>query len=158
MKWPAPETVERVPHKGERITVLICSVHDGDTMTAIVPFGKAFLKLDIRVEGIDAPEVQVRGETKGTALGDLEERAGAAVRNHVAALCNGKEMQVCLHKNDKFGGRLLGTVYLSESETLTQHLLARHYCKAYGGQKKSAWTEQELKRILDGAESTAATL
>lgn len=148
--WPDPDEIPTVPYKGERVRVLVYDVYDGDTCSILVPFGEAHLKLKIRVLGVDTPEVKVRGAAKGTELGDMEERAGAHVREKVKALIEGKECEVRLDKWDKYGGRVNGVVFLESRKyaTLTEYLLANYYAKEYHGKKKEDWTGEELGRIL----------
>jgi endonuclease YncB( thermonuclease family) len=148
MQWPDAKSVDRVPSKGERIEVKVISVHDGDTFCALVPIGNAFLKLDVRVLGIDAPEVQVRDATKGTELGRLQEQAGAVVRNCIAALIDQQVIGIRCTKWDKYGGRVLADVWLPDGQLLSEYLLQRQFVKAYQGQKKQAWTQEELDRII----------
>jgi len=148
--WPDPDEIPTVPYKGVRVRVFVYDVYDGDTCSILVPFGEEYLKLKIRVLGVDTPEVKVRGAAKGTELGDLEEKAGAHVREKVKALIEGKECEVRLDKWDKYGGRVNGVVFLESRKytTLTEYLLANYYAKEYHGKKKEGWTEEELGRIL----------
>ena len=148
--WPDPDEIPTVPYKGVRVRVFVYDVYDGDTCSILVPFGDEYLKLKIRVLGVDTPEVKVRGAAKGTELGDLEEQAGAHVREKVKALIEEKECEVRLDKWDKYGGRVNGVVFLESRKyaTLTEYLLANYYAKEYHGKKKEDWTAEELGRIL----------
>ena len=151
MGWPEPSDVPTVPHQGERVRVLVYDVYDGDTCSIITRMsGNEYLKLKIRVLGVDTPEVEVRGKKKGTELGYIEEQAGAHVREKVKALIEGKECDVRLDKWDKYGGRANGVVYLDSREhaTLTEYLLANGYAKPYYGKAKEEWTQEELAEML----------
>lgn len=150
--WPDPSEVPTVPYKGERVKVLVYDVYDGDTCSILIPIGSGFLKLKIRVLGVDTPEVKVRGKMKGTELGNLEQEAGVYVREKVKKLIEGKECEVRLDKWDKYGGRVNGAVYLESKKhaTLTEYLLANHYAKEYYGKAKEDWTTEELEKILPG--------
>lgn len=41
-------------------TVRVVSIHDGDTLTCVVPFDESFYKFSIRVDGIDTAEMTSR--------------------------------------------------------------------------------------------------
>lgn len=151
-EWPDPKDVPDVPFKGEVITVHIHSVYDGDTCAMFIRADEALiLNFKIRVDGVDTPEVCVRGKMKGTELGKLEERAGAHVRDKVKALIEGKDCKVRLNKWDKYGGRVNGEVFLLDDDeytTLAEYLLAKGYAKEYHGRAKEEWTKKELNAIL----------
>lgn len=151
VKWPEAGEINSVPFKNERIVVKVTSVYDGDTCTILINRGKdVFDKLNVRVLGIDAPEVNLKGDAKNTPIGKLEMRAGAHVRDKVKPLIEGKECSVVLKKWDKYGGRVVGEIYLPGEEiTLSEYLLGKRYAKVYTGKvKKDEWTRQELNYIL----------
>ncbi len=150
-RWPDPNNIPVVPFQGEIIKVLVYDVYDGDTCSILFRVGEdGYMKLRIRVNGVDTPEVKVLGKMKGTELGKLEEKAGAHVRDEVKALIEGKECNVKLNKWDKYGGRVNGVIFLSGSKytTLTEYLLAKRYAKEYHGQAKEEWKLEELQHIL----------
>lgn len=152
--WPDPKDVDTVPFKGQKILVKVVSVYDGDTCTILIPFAQDFIKLNVRVLGVDTPELKLRGADKDTSIGKLEMEAGAHVRDKVKKLIEGKECYVVLTKWDKYGGRVNGTIYLPQKnggveKTLTQYLLEKRYAKGYTGNKKDEWTRAELKYMLE---------
>jgi len=135
----------------------VVDVYDGDTFTVIIMYGDLPMKLKIRLQGVDAPELVVK-KTPGKVytseqleLMELEMRAGAHVRDKVKKLIEGKEVIVKLIKCDKYGGRQVGAVYLKPQsyETLTEYLLSKRYGKPYQAQKKDDWTREELNYILE---------
>ena len=144
-----PKDVPSIPHKGKVIPAKVTSVYDGDTCTVIFVYGGDYLKWNIRIIGVDAPEVKVRGDS--SEIAKLEEKAGAHVRDKVRALINNKILDIRMDKWDKYGGRVNGAVILpspSQYTTLTEYLLAKKYAKEYHGQKKEEWTRKELEYIL----------
>jgi endonuclease YncB( thermonuclease family) len=147
--WPDADSVPSVPCKGERTTVLVVGVHDGDTFTALLPFGGAFLKINVRLLGVDAPEIKVReAARKGTPIAALEEQAGAAVRDALLPLLDKREVVIQIKSWDKFGSRLLAECWLPDGQSLSAYLLERGFARAYKGDAKQPWTEAELRRIL----------
>lgn len=144
--------IEILPYKKKKIPAKVVSVYDGDTCTIIYPYGKEFLKTKIRVSGVDTPELSVRGETRGSELGELEEKAALHVKNVVQNLIEGKIIDVKMNKFDKYGGRVNGNIFLPEDcgyETLTEFLVVKKYAREYSGQKKENWTKEELEYILE---------
>lgn len=152
-KWPDPSTVDTVPHKDKIINVFVSEVYDGDTCTVLIPFSKECLRLRIRIQNIDAPEVKVkipktRKESK-TTTEYLEEKAGVVVRDYTRTLIDKKQVKAKLVKWDKYGGRVVGDVFFGKHHTpLSSHLLDLGYAKPYGGGKKDEWTTKELDRIV----------
>ena len=153
-EWPDPNTIPTVPYKGQIINALVYSVYDGDTCSILVPTGiDGFLNLRIRILGVDTPEVKVKKkdrEEMGNELADLEEEAGKYVRDKVKQRIEGKVCKIRLDKWDKYGGRVIGEIFLESRRysTLTNYLLTNYYAKPYTGQKKELWTEQELNIML----------
>jgi endonuclease YncB( thermonuclease family) len=154
--WPEPEWIPSTPYKNKMIYAKVVDVYDGDTITIIIMYGDAPMKLKVRVQGVDAPELVVKREkgrvysAQDEELIDLEQRAGAHVRDKVKRMIDGKEIIVKLLRCDKYGGRQVGAVYLKPQtyETLTEYLLSKRYGKPYQAQKKDEWTKEELLYIL----------
>lgn len=133
--------VENVPYKNRLITAKITSVYDGDTCTCVFMYGNKPMRVNIRVIGIDAPELKTKNE--------LEKQAGICVRDLVRNHIENKICQVKILKHDKYGGRVVGDVYFGKNKTsLSQYLLNNGYVKSYGGNKKEEWTDYELNEII----------
>ena len=145
ISWPDPKAISKVPHKRQHVVCKVVSVYDGDTFKALVPIGDAFLKLAIRVNGIDSPEVRAR---RNNALAPLEKQAALAVRDRVAELLDQQETVICPLAWDKYGGRLLADCWLPSGESLSEWLLQRGLVKAYHGARKQPWTQAELEAII----------
>ena len=155
--WPDPDWIPSTPYKNKMIYAKVVDVYDGDTFTVIIMYGDLPMKLKIRLQGVDAPELVVKKQagkvytTEQLELIELEMRAGAHVRDKVKKLIEGKEVIVKLIKCDKYGGRQVGAVYLKPQsyETLTEYLLSKRYGKPYQAQKKEDWSKSELTYILE---------
>jgi micrococcal nuclease len=115
----------------------ITRVIDGDTVEIAVDFLPSPLppKLSIRVMGIDTPEKAPRAQCDAEA--DLAKKASAFTKNVVA---NALEVDVKILKWDKYGGRVLGDVYL-DHQSLAQSLISAGLARPYKGEAKSSWCE-----------------
>ena len=141
LKRKDPEEVEMIPCVNTFVKAKIIEVHDGDTCKVIYRYGSKYFKTSIRILGIDTPET--------TRCSDIEKEAGLSVRDYVRSLILGKIKYIKIEKNDKFGGRVLGDVYLhGKQKPLSQHLLQRNVAKPYHGEKKEAWTDKQCKNIV----------
>jgi endonuclease YncB( thermonuclease family) len=115
----------------------ITRVIDGDTVEIAVDFLPEPLppKLSIRVMGVDTPEKAPRAQCDAEA--DLAKKASAFTKNAVA---NALEIDVVILKWDKYGGRVLGEVYL-DHQSLAQSLISAGLARPYKGEAKSSWCE-----------------
>jgi endonuclease YncB( thermonuclease family) len=132
--------INSVPYKGVKVKCIVCNVHDGDTCTIVFRFGKEFMKLNVRLQGLDAPELNAP---------DLEKEAGIAVRDELTRkLSHKRYWYVVMSKWDKYGGRVVGTILDKNDVSINQWLLDQQYVKPYDGGKKSTWTNAELRSII----------
>jgi micrococcal nuclease len=115
----------------------ITRVIDGDTVEIAVDFLPKSLppKLSIRVLGIDTPEKAPR------ALCDAEaEKAKLASAFTKKAVAEAKEVDIVIVKWDKYGGRVLGDVFL-DHQSLAQSLISAGLARPYSGEAKQSWCE-----------------
>jgi len=115
----------------------ITRVIDGDTVEIAVDFLPPPLppKLSIRVIGIDTPEKAPRAECDAEAA--LAKKASAFTKDAVA---NALEVDVKILKWDKYGGRVLGDVYL-DHQSLAESLVSAGLARHYKGDAKQSWCE-----------------
>ena len=115
----------------------ITRVIDGDTVEIAVDFLPDPLppKLSIRVMGIDTPEKVPRAQCDAEAA--LAKKASAFTKNAVA---NALEVDIKILKWDKYGGRVLGEVYL-DHQSLSESLISAGLARPYKGEAKSSWCE-----------------
>lgn len=138
--------VPRVPEVGKIIPAKVTDVYDGDTITVIYLINKKTpFRIRIRIEGLDTPEI--RGSSP------VEKQAAEAIKYHVQDMLLNKIVPIKVSKWDKYGGRVIGTVYLSNHteenpKTLTTYLLDNGYAKEYSGKAKEDWDEEQLKGII----------
>ena len=115
----------------------ITRVIDGDTVEIAVDFLPSPLppKLSIRVMGIDTPEKAPRAQCDAEAA--LAKKATAFTKSAVA---NATEIEVVILKWDKYGGRVLGEVYL-DHQSLAESLVSAGLARHYKGDAKQSWCE-----------------
>lgn len=162
--WPAAEDINSVPYKGEVVKAKVVSVYDGDTCTILIPYGSSFMKYNLRIIGVDAPEIRARRDKKKDGerspeeiqqldeLVTLERRAAINVRDIVKEMICDKEVNVVIERHDKYGGRLLGTIHLPKGygeKTLKDYLLQHRMAKEYYGKAKEPWVREELLHLVE---------
>jgi len=115
----------------------ITRVIDGDTVEIAVDFLPAPLppKLSIRVLGIDTPEKAPRAQCEAEA-----ERAKLASAFTKDAVASAGKIDIEILKWDKYGGRVLGYVYL-DGQSLGNMLIAANLARPYNGDAKQSWCE-----------------
>lgn len=133
MKWLCILLLSATPAAAYEITRVI----DGDTVEIAVDFLPEPLppKLSIRVMGIDTPEKAPRAQCDAEAA--LAKKATAFTKNAVA---NATEVEVVILKWDKYGGRVLGEVYL-DHQSLAESLVSAGLARHYKGDAKQSWCE-----------------
>lgn len=113
----------------------ILRVIDGDTVEIEAPFLPPPLKnvLHLRVLGVDTPEKGFRA--KCSSERDLAEKASNFTKDQVA---KAKVIKVEVKKWDKYGGRVLGDIYL-DGESLSKKLINAGFAVEYFGATKPSW-------------------
>lgn len=136
MKWLAALLISATPSLATPYEII--RVIDGDTLEIAVDFLPSPLppKLSIRVMGIDTPEKAPRAQCDSEAA--LAKKASAFTKDAVA---NALEVDVVILKWDKYGGRVLGEVYL-DHQSLAQSLISAGLARPYKGETKQSWCEE----------------
>lgn len=113
----------------------VLKVKDGDTVVMEAAFLPAPLKqeLSIRILGVDTPEKAPRAKCQSEA-----DRGLAATEFTKKAVAGAKSIRVELVDWDKFGGRVLGDVYL-DGKRLSQLLIDNKLARPYHGEAKQSW-------------------
>jgi endonuclease YncB( thermonuclease family) len=120
---------------GVMYDVVLTRIIDGDTVAFRADWLPAPLKpeLSIRVYGVDTPEKSWRGQC------DKERAAGEAASAFTKAQIKAsKQHQMFLIGWDKYGGRVLGDIFL-DGKSLRQMLIANGYAREYYGEAKTSW-------------------
>ncbi len=134
-----PKTVPKVPFQDKIIYARIEEIYDGDTVKIIVLFGDTPVRFSLRILGIDTPEIK-------HAEGRLpeENKAAIKVRDYMRSLFPKSIAKICIRDWDKYGGRVLGELFLETGENVAEILIHGGWARPYHGEKKKAWTLAEL--------------
>lgn len=135
MKWLVALLLLGAPALAE--TYPVTRVIDGDTVEIAVNFLPAPLppKLSIRVLGVDTPEKAPRAKCDAEAA-----KAKMASEFTKSAVQLATEIDVQIKTWDKYGGRVLGDVYL-DGHSLAEMLIEAELARPYKGEAKSSWCE-----------------
>jgi endonuclease YncB( thermonuclease family) len=129
----------------------VIRVYDGDTCTVLYFVNETPTKMNIRIEGIDTPEIRSNSE--------LEKQAGKLIRDILQYFLLEKIVLLKIYDWDKYGGRILGMIYYTFKGyepygqlSVKNFLLEKNYAKPYDGTtKKKGFDENELKDIIHKA-------
>ena len=113
----------------------ILRVLDGDTVEIEAKFLPKELKqtLLLRMSGIDTPEIG--GKAKCPNENKLAQEAKSLV---ILEIARAKSIDIKLIKWDKYGGRVLGDVYV-DGILLSKKLIEKKLAVSYDGKKKPDW-------------------
>lgn len=113
----------------------VIDVHDGDTMFVLVDLGFDTLRrLDVRVNGLDTPEVTGPDKDVGLIVRDV-------VRTWMARAQTLESQEL-----DKYG-RSLAELYNDKGNKLSEFLLTNGMAVTYVGDKKKPWAKPALDAI-----------
>ena len=112
-------------------------VLDGDTIKFKVDFLPTPLPstLSVRVLGVDTPEKKPRNKCEQEDV--LAQKASAFTKERVA---HAQKIQVNLKGWDKYGGRVLGDVFIDDAN-LAHELIEKGLAREYHGEAKSSWCD-----------------
>ena len=121
--------------KAEQYQWDLYSVVDGDTVKFKVDFLPKPLKpiIAIRLLGIDTPEKTFRAKCSEESI--LAEKASAFTKS---ILANSTDIRVDVKSWDKYGGRMLGEIYV-DGKRLSVMLIEKGLAVPYDGKKKKSW-------------------
>lgn len=124
---------------GQILIAKILKIHDTDTFTIGWNDNGTFVKTNIRLSDIDAPELHSR------ANGGDEARLCRMGRNWLISKYLNAIVNVQCSKNDKYG-RLLASVIPFDSDiSINKMLIDNKFVRFYGGTlTKLPWTQDEL--------------
>jgi endonuclease YncB( thermonuclease family) len=134
-----PKSVSKVPFQNQCILARIEEIYDGDTVKIIILSGDVPIRLGLRILGIDTPEIK-----HGQDRLPQEHAAAIRVRDHLKSMFSNNIAQIRIHDWDKYGGRVLGDLFLPSGENVSDILIQGRWARPYHGEKKKAWTLEEL--------------
>lgn len=115
----------------------VVKVSDGDTVQFEAPFMQQYLGLkpvlSLRVLGVDTPEKAPRHQCDAENV-----KAQAASAFTKDAVAKAKVIKFEIKDHDKYGGRVLGDVFL-DGVRLSELLIKNGHARPYFGEKKSSW-------------------
>lgn len=112
----------------------VVSVYDGDTVTILFRHDNTIFKYALRINGIDTAEIRKNATTPPDYT-----KLGLEAKQFVKELLLPADtlVMVKLYKYDKYGGRIIGDIYIKEKHMyLSDLLLLNHLALPYKGDKK----------------------
>lgn len=134
---------------GQTLVGKVISVYDTDTLTIGTMISNVFVKLNVRLGGIDAPELKSKGNN------GLEAKLCRLGRNWLKREYLNKLVIVECKEMDKYG-RLLGFIHdrLNKDKCINNLLIENKFVRCYGGNlHKNEWTVCELEEGINVANS-----
>lgn len=132
---------------GTKTHAKVVSVYDADTFRVVFEFRGVWCKKQLRLKGVDAPEIK---PTKTTPDRELHIEAAKLARDVVSKWILGKIVLISLEKEDKYG-RALGSVTLSNGHDLSDELLQKGLVLPYNGKTKTEWYRVDLTHCVASA-------
>lgn len=137
------DSVDRFSFAGVDTFAKIANIYDPDTFTIVFECNSQLIKLNVRLDGIDAPERKSNIPAEAAAC-----QAGIL---RLEEIIKDKVVRVVIGKYDKYG-RPLATLYSLEPieddiTCINDYLIRYRYVKPYDGGKKSIWSDEELSVV-----------
>lgn len=128
-------TIKRFSFDGIDTYARVIKVCDTDTLTIIFEMNDEMIKINVRLAGIDAPELHSQIESERELCISGMECLNSMIGDQV--------VRVELQNMDKYG-RTLANVYTLDEININEYLLEQKYVRAYSGGAKQTWTAEEL--------------
>lgn len=127
--------IKRFSFSGLNTFARVIKVHDADTITIIFEYNGEIIKYNIRIDGIDAPELHSKKKEEM----DLSKKG----KSYVSKLILYSIVRVRFKDFDKYG-RILGDIFIFDEESheeqnLASILIRGGYVREYEGGKKEEW-------------------
>ncbi len=138
-----PTTVPKVPLQNRITLARIEEIYDGDTVKIIVLLSDTPVRFSLRILGIDTPEIK---HSEGRL--PQEHAAAVKVRDYIRSLFANTNLiaKVRIHEWDKYGGRVLGDLFLPTGESVSHILVSGGWARPYNGEKKKGWTLDDFSK------------
>lgn len=112
-------------------------IYDSDTITIAFPFKDEIYKYNLRLNGIDAPEIKSKIEA--------EVNMAKKGQKFLSDLILNKLIKVKMGKMDKYQ-RILADIFLLDDTDIIPLLLDKKFVRPYSGDKKADWSPSELDK------------
>lgn len=136
-------TVKRFSFEGIDTLARVANIHDPDTITIIFELNEKMVKINVRLDGIDAPELKskIDAESNACLKGNLR----------LKEIIEDKVIRVVLDKYDKYG-RVIARLYTldpieDDTTCVNDYLISYQYVRSYDGGAKAKWTQDELDSV-----------
>jgi len=136
-----PKSISNVFYQDCPIMAKVIDVYDGDTIKVIILIDKTPIKISLRLNGIDTPEIK-----KGKGKLEEEKEAGIICRDKLKELVENKIVTIVIRRWDKYA-RVVADVYWNYLN-INQYMIKHNLAKPYLGDTKTNWTIEELNKIL----------
>lgn len=137
-----PDAIDNFAFKGRHI-VQVAGVQDGDTVSFILRLNDFPLKLNLRLAGIDTPELRGKTENEKYRAHQARMRLIELLQWHPYSPGMGTWAEVDLQNWDKYGGRVVGHIYVKyhgETQSCSDILVHEKLARPYDGKThKEAW-------------------
>ncbi len=132
-----PKTVKAFSFDGYECYGRVVRVHDPDTITVLFHYHDTICKTNLRLNGIDAPELHSKIQKEADLC-----KAG---QKFLSSMILDKIIKIKMESFEKFG-RTLANIYTYDTEEdIIQKLIDGGFVRAYDGGKKVEWTDLELQ-------------
>ena len=129
---PSPAMAKRRNNFAGPVSARVLEVLDGDTLLAEAEIWPGqTLRVNIRVRGIDAPEMKSRCRA--------EREAALKARAALSDLVAGGAISLSNIGGAKYYGRVLADVATEAGETVAAAMLDQGLARPYGGGKRQGW-------------------
>ena len=116
----------------------VISVYDADTVTVALEWNNGIYKIKCRLYGIDSAEKRTRNEEEKKVALEATEWLKSIIYNKIIWIKCGKW--------GKYGGRMLGTLFMTEDDmknnkSINEHIIEKGYAYEYKGKSKLNFEE-----------------
>jgi len=116
----------------------VVSVYDADTVTVIVPLNDKMYMVKCRLLGIDSAEKRTKNLD--------EKKVSLEATEWLSNLIKGKVIWIKCGDWGKYGGRMLGTLYMTKddmdiNQSINDEIINKGYAYKYDGKKKKKFEE-----------------
>ena len=123
----------------------VVDVYDADTVTIVLPFSGGLYRVKCRLMGIDSAEKRTK---------NLEEKiVSLEATKWLSELIKEKVIWVKCGDWGKYGGRMIGTLYMSEEDmkndrSINLQIVEKGFAYMYDGKKKKNFEEWYNKKNI----------
>lgn len=138
-----PKKVPWFTLEGTKCRCKVVDVYDADTVTIVLPWNKELYKVKCRLLGIDSAERRTKNLK--------EKKYSYEAKEWLENLIKDKVIWIDCDDWGKYGGRMLGTLYLTEEDykngkSINDMIIEKGYAYKYDGKKKKKFEDWYKKK------------